>query len=246
MNGRPAADTIARHNERQRAYFEGTDKPGMRPSGSAYLRRHVEEVRRAANIEGGHRVLEIGCGMGRYTLILAEQGVRVEGLDLSPVLLDRLAASDGGRHHIPLYCADVTQPPSSLQGPFDAVIGFFMLHHMIDVPGCFRTAAALVRPGGWVAFVEPNPYNPLYYVQMTLKPGMTWRGDGGLVHMRRRPLFDAMEAAGLEDLGLTRFGFWPPFLANRPAAARVERVLERARPLQPVLPFQVFRGRRPA
>ena len=46
--------------------------------------------------------------------------------------------------------------------------------------------------------------------------------------------------------GLERFGFFPPFAANAAWGPPVERVLERRRILQPVLPFQLFGGVRPA
>ena len=55
----------------------------------------------------------------------------------------------------------------------------------------------LVKPGGRVAFLEPNPLNPLYYIQMAVMPGMSWEGDGGIVRMRPRRVLGAMQAAGL-------------------------------------------------
>ena len=97
-------------------------------------------------------------------------------------------------------------------------------------------------PGGRIAFLEPNPYNPLYYVQMTITPGMTWEGDRGMLRMRRSVIFEAMAGAGLERPAHRRFGFFPPFLANASGGREVEATLERVRPLEPVLPFQLFRG----
>lgn len=80
-------------------------------------------------------MLDVGCGMGRYTLILAERGFALEGLDLSPVLLQRLRVFNGGRFNIPLHGADVMNPPAELQERFDAVVGFFALHHMHELEG---------------------------------------------------------------------------------------------------------------
>lgn len=233
---------IAEHNSRQRRYFEQTAKPGMLPAGTPYLRRHVEELLRFAGIREGERILEVGCGMGRYTLLLAERGVRVEGLDLSPVLLERLRNFDGGRYRIPLHCADIMEAPAELRGRFDAVVGFFALHHMHDLRGCFASMARMLNPGGRVIFLEPNAYNPLYYLQMLITPGMTWQGDKGMVRMRRGVVERAMMEAGLQNCATSRFGFLPPFLANRPAGARAEAVLERVPLWRVALPFQLFRG----
>ncbi len=236
---------ISEHNEQQRAYFETIDKPRMLPAETPYIRRQVEELLRCAGIGPDDRILEVGCGMGRYTLDLARRGLNIEGLDLSPVLLDRLRAFGGGRYGIPLHCADILESPPSLEGCFDAVIGFFTLHHLHDLEASFAAMRRLLKPGGRLAFLEPNAYNPLYYVQIVVTPGMSWKGDGGMVRMRRSVVFRALERAGFENLRLDRFGFFPPFLANRPRWARLELWLERAPLWRPALPFQIFQGVNP-
>lgn len=230
------------HNQRQKSYFEQTCKPTMEPSRTRYIQRQVDELLRFASITPGQRVLDVGCGHGRYTFTLAERGLRVEGLDLSPVLLDRLRAHDQGRFNIPLHCADILRPPPSMLGQYDAVVGFFMLHHLHDIQACFQSIARLVRPGGPIAFLEPNAFCLSYYVQMAITPSMTWQGDGGVIRMRKALLFKAMQDAGLHNLRCSRFGFFPPALANRPWGARVESVLENLPPLKPFLPFQMFVG----
>lgn len=44
---------------------------------------YVQEARRA-----GSPVLEIGCGTGRITLPVAQAGIEVTGIDISPAMLD--------------------------------------------------------------------------------------------------------------------------------------------------------------
>ena len=236
---------IDRHNRSQRRYFEEREKRGMRPAATPYLRRHVDELVRFTPLARGDRVLEVGCGMGRYTFLLAERGLRVEGLDLSPVLLERLRDFGDGRYEIPLHAADVAEPPPGLEQRFDAVIGLFALHHLHDLDRCFESIARLIRPGGRLAFLEPNPLNPLYYVQMAVTPGMTWAGDRGIVRMRPGVVLGSMAAAGLRSRPAERFGFFPPFVANARGASQVEAALERVRPLRPFLPFQLFGATRP-
>ena len=232
------------HNRCQRDYFERSVKPRMVPTDSPYLRRQVDEVLRVAAISPGERVLEVGCGMGRYTLILAQLGVRIEGLDLSSVLLDRMRAYNGGRFDIPLHCGDVLDPPLGLNGPFDAVIGFFTLHHLHDLSLCFQAMTRLLKPGGRLVFLEPNPFNPLYYIQILITPGITWQGDRGIIRMRPSLIFRAMHNAGLSRPTMIRFGFFPPFLANRQWGSRLEVLLERVSIWRTLLPFQLFRGDR--
>lgn len=235
---------IERHNASQLRYYEQTPKPKMLPADTAYLNRHVDELLAAAQIRPGERVLEVGCGMGRYTLLLANRGVEVEGLDLSRILLDRLLEFNAGRHDIPLHQADVLNPPADLLGEFDAVVGLFALHHIHDIAGSLRSIVRLLRPGGRVAFCEPNPYNPLYYIQIATRPGMTWKGDHGMVKIRRHPVARALAGAGFDDLYWKRFGFFPPFLTNSPLGA-LERPLEAFPLWRGALPFQLFGGRLP-
>jgi SAM-dependent methyltransferase len=239
-----AGDRLARHNLEQRHYFESRTSPRMVPRPSPYVARQVREMIRFASLAPGQRVLDVGCGMGRYTLPLADAGIAVEGLDVSPVLLDRLREYGAGVYDIPLHCCDIWRPPEELLGRYDAVVGFFTLHHLHDLELSFASMAKLARPGGDIAFLEPNALNPAFYVQIMVTPGMSWDGDGGMVRMRRGPVHAAMADAGLVDLRLERFGFFPPMVSNRRWGGALERVLERNPLWRPLLPFQLFGGHR--
>ena len=238
-------DNITTHNHRQRGYFERAIKQTMVPRRSPYLLRQVRELLRHAGIRPGDRVLEVGCGMGRYTLLLAELGIAVEGLDLTPGLLEKLQEYNGGRFEIPLRAGDVITFPPALEGRFDAVVGFFALHHFHDLDACYGAMARLVRPGGPVVFLEPNPYNPSYYVQIAITPTTTWQGERGILNMRRAPIFSAMERAGLAEPNVERFGLFPPVLANMTRARAIEASAEALLSWTPCLAFQLFSARRP-
>jgi len=234
------------HNRRQREYFERTRKATMIPGDTPYVRRHVDEMLRRVAPHPGERVLEVGCGMGRHALLMAARGIRLEGLELSPVLLDQFRLANGGRYDIPLHCADMLHPPQHLEGRFDVVVGFFTLHHLPDLGAGMRAVARILTPGGRAAFIEPNPVNPLYYLQILFTPNMRWREERGILQMRSAVMGPAMRQAGLEPSPPERFGFFPPAVANRPWGAQLEAVLERQRMLRPWLPFQVFAGTRAA
>ena len=38
-------------------------------------------------------------------------------------------------------------------------------------------SSRVLRPGGRVAFCEPVAWNPLYYLQIALTPGMSFSGE---------------------------------------------------------------------
>ena len=234
------------HNQRQRAYYrEPQRKPRMRPASSPYVQRQIDRLFDVAQLEPGMRILDVGCGMGRYTLQLAERGLDVTGIDLSPELLTQLAEFDGGRYGVPLYCGDIADPPAEMGGGFDAAIGFFTLHHMHDLARCFASMARLVRAGGTVGFVEPNAASLLYYIQIAVTPSMSWSAEKGILRMHDAAIRRAMSAGGLTGFRSQAFGLFPPLIANLPGAGAVEALVERVPVWRPGLSFKVFAARRP-
>jgi SAM-dependent methyltransferase len=237
-------DDIESHNRFQRSYCEDTISRTIVPRDSRHLRRQLNETMRVAAITREDRVLEVGCGMGRFTLRLAEQGVCVEGLDLSPVLLDRLRAYGGTRLKVPLHCSDALEPPVALHDSFDVVLAFFVLHHMKGLDEAIAAMSLMLKPGGRLVILDANGYNPLFYLQILMMPGMTWRGDKGMTQMRPPVVFKAMRSAGLTQPALTRFGFLPAFVVDREWGSQLDRAMERL-PLPDILhAFQIFSARR--
>lgn len=239
-----------RHNQAQIDYFAARPKPRMVPRDTPYVRRQIERLLDFGGIRPEDRLVEVGCGMGRYTVPLVEMGYRVEGLDLTGALLDQLREFLGPDRQIPLHHGDVTDLAAPLAGGFDAVIGFFTLHHVHDLGRCMDAMARMLRPGGPILFLEPNPYCLLYYAQVALGtvgliPHMSWQGEKGILKMRRGPVFAAFAAAGLVRPRLARFGCMPPLLANTAPGRALERAVEALPPARPALAFQLFAAQRP-
>src|SRR5947209_1995213 len=97
----------------------------------------------------GARVLDAGCGMGRYLRIAAEAGARVVGLDLSwAVLAVRDVAA--GLPDVGLVRGDLLRPPLA-EGSFDHIYALGVLDHTPDPRAAFLALARLLRPGGRIA-----------------------------------------------------------------------------------------------
>ena len=103
--------------------------------------------------------------------------------DLSPVLLGRLRTA--APRTIPTIACDIVDIAAHVNGRFDGVVGFFVLHHLLDFEATFRALVSVLRPGGRVAFCEPVAWNPLYYLQIALTPGMSFSGEPSITSMRR-------------------------------------------------------------
>ncbi len=214
------------HNAYQRRYY--TERPLPRLSldlaGTPYVKNQVDAVVTSLDLEPGATVLDVGCGLGKYTVALADLGINVEGLDLTPELIEELRER---RPDIPGHVGDAATPLPQLAGRFDATVGFFFLHHVDHLSGVFTNLHATLRPGGRLAFLEPNPYFPGYYAQIAFTRGMTWRGERGILRMRPSTIRKAADASDLRLTGHGAFGAVPPVLANRKWGRAMERVAEK-------------------
>lgn len=229
-----------RHNQQQIEYFSKRPLPRMDAesrSSTPYTLRQLHAVIDACRLMPSDRVLDVGCGLGKYTVGLAAEGFDVQGLDLTPSLVERL---NKVAPEIPTHIGDLLDPPNELHHKFDAVTGFFVLHHLSDYRAAFAGVRKLLKPGGRAAFCEPNPLFAGYYAQITFTPGMTWKGDRGILRMRPKLLASAASDAGLSDFATVRFGAFPPALANLPRGQRVERWLESIPGWRPARAFQLF------
>lgn len=128
------------------------------PAGRRRAERRAAFFVEHAQLRPGRRALELGCGTGVFLERTARSGAAILGIDLSVDLLakarQRLAALD----NVGLARGDVHRLPHR-DGTFDAVYGSSILHHL-DVEAALAEALRVLRPGGRIAFTEPNILNP--------------------------------------------------------------------------------------
>jgi SAM-dependent methyltransferase len=97
----------------------------------------------------GQRVLEVGCGAGRFTEVLLAMGAEVWAVDASSAV-DVCRANVGEHERLHLVQADLFALPFP-PGSFDRVLCLGVLQHTPDPRAAFLAVAAQARPGGWVA-----------------------------------------------------------------------------------------------
>ena len=93
--------------------------------------------------------------------------------------------------------------------------------------------------------IEPNAWCILYYLQICLTRGMTWKGDRGILNMRYSILKKATEQAGLSGLKIFRYGAFPPTIANKRIGPFLEQKIEKVRIFKPFLPFLYIEAEKP-
>jgi len=95
------------------------------------------------------RVLELGIGTGRVALPLQQSGLRVEGIDSSQAMVDRLRSKPGGES-IPVVLGDFADV--AVEGRFDLIYvlvnTFYALLTQEEQVRCFHNVAQHLSPEG--------------------------------------------------------------------------------------------------
>lgn len=110
----------------------------------------------------GKQVLEIGCGSGKNSALLAKSGANVFVFDLSPVsvaVTNLRASLNGVADDIHAVVAAGEQLPYADE-QFDAVFGRAILHHL-DVSIASTEIYRVLKLDARAVFVEPMGMNPL-------------------------------------------------------------------------------------
>ena len=170
------------------------------------------------------KVIELGAGMGTFSLALletAEHVVAVEPSDRGSVAL--IASTRDNARVTPVhgYATDAAG-----LGPFDGAVMSNVLEHIEDDEGTLRELFAMVRPGGLVAV-----YSPAFELLMSDFD----RAIGHVRRYRKRELTKKFEHAGFE-IAEARYVNLPGFFAwllvsrllrKRPTDSALSRIYDR-------------------
>jgi len=137
------------------------------PAGLRRAARRGKWIAEGAGLKPGMHVLEIGCGTGNFTEVFAGYGPRVIAVDISGELL--VQARERGLPENRVSFLEKRFEDCDLDGPFDAVIGSSVLHHL-DIAASLAKIYDLLRPGGVLSFAEPNMLNP----QIAVQKNVSW------------------------------------------------------------------------
>lgn len=161
--------------------------------GDAVITRFEAEL--GLRIEG-RSIVEIGCGVGRLTRVLAQRAEAVVAVDVSPEMLARAQRLSPGLGNVRWLLGDGESLAGVPDASADGVFSHVVFQHIPDPAvtlGYVAEMGRVLRPGGWAAFQVSNDPR-VHRRRLRGRRAAAWRGSAvDLGELRA-----AAERAGLE------------------------------------------------
>ncbi|MBV8910226.1 MAG: class I SAM-dependent methyltransferase [Gammaproteobacteria bacterium] len=112
-------------------------------------------------VRPGMRVLDVGCGVGRWSCRLAARGAQVTGIDISPTMI-AAARRRAAAQQSAARCRFLVQDLAALETheKFDLVLSVTVLQHILDAEALRRALARMaahLAPDGRLVLLEAAP-----------------------------------------------------------------------------------------
>jgi len=129
----------------------------------------------------GKRVLEVGCGIGTDSINFARAGADLTAVDLSPESLriaEQRAEVMGVADRITFRQANAEELTSVVEGPFDLVYSFGVVHHTPHPERALTEIRALAAPGGTLKLMVYNRRSwKVFWILAFEGRGRFWNAD---------------------------------------------------------------------
>jgi SAM-dependent methyltransferase len=143
----------------------------------------------------GLRILEAGCGSGRFTQLALETGAEVFSFDLSSAVEAAWRNnSDSGK--VTVFQASIYEIPLRKEA-FDKIFCMGVLQHCPDVAAAFQSLLPFLRPGGEIVidvYEKPSGFPPLKYLARPFVRPLGTEGIYRLLSWTIPPAFEVKKA----------------------------------------------------
>ena len=122
--------------------------------------------RLGAAVRDNETVIDLGCGVGRITRVLARDAARVIAFDVSRRMLEIAERENPDLANVEWALGDGQTLAPVGDASIDAVVSFVVLQHIPDPAvtlGYVREIGRVLRPGGWAALHisdDPSVHRP--------------------------------------------------------------------------------------
>jgi SAM-dependent methyltransferase len=169
-------------------YVDNRQRPGA-PDLEAFWHggdEVIDGMLSAVGVEltGHERVVEIGCGVGRLTRVLAQRAASVDALDVSEVMLEHARRYNPQLENVRWIHGDGETLAPLPDRAFDACVSFVVFQHLPDPEltyGYVREIGRVLQPGGWGAFqvsTDPRVHRRPPALRRLIRHLRAWLGRG--------------------------------------------------------------------
>jgi trans-aconitate methyltransferase len=120
----------------------------------AFVFRYGEDLVGLLSPKHGERILDLGCGTGYLTNLIAEQGAAVTGVDSSTDMIERARTAYPGLEFLRASATNL-----HFDQPFDAVFSNAVLHWVLDKEAAIDSIHRSLRSGGRFVMEMGGKYN---------------------------------------------------------------------------------------
>lgn len=139
-------------------------------TGTTISRDRLDRCVGGLEVVRGRRVLEAGCGAGRFTEVLLEHGANVVAMDLSSAV-EANYENHAGRPGFFVMQANILEAPL-LPASFDVVICLGVIQHTPDSEETIAALCRFVKPGGLLVIDHYRYDYPMTPVRRVLRNGL--------------------------------------------------------------------------
>jgi len=125
------------------------------PDETARLLIDFAHVVQLLELEPGMSLCELGCGSGWISRLATRHGVRAEGYDISPEMIE-IARAEAAREGLDVVFEAGDYEQLDLGRRFDACLIYDALHHSERPELVLAAAHRALKPGGRILVAEPN------------------------------------------------------------------------------------------